>query len=278
MMLPPQGELIRDNLVPGKSVLTETRKRLSPDLYQTIPPSRIPELEEQGWVVDKRNKRTVRMRKAKPHDVAFEDRVWATFAKLGFTSLNKDRAFTLKYGPGIGERQQIDVFAADDDVVLVVECKSTAETRTGQFKKEIEAIQGQRAGMLRTIKNEYENHKVKFILATNNYGVTKPTADRIADVDIVHMSDEVIDYYLALADHLGVAARFQLLGNLFAGQKIPNLNHEVVAIEASMGGHKYYSFSIEPDRLLKLGYILHRSKANSSLMPTYQRQIGKAHV
>ena len=278
MILPPQGELIRDNLIPGRSVLAETRKRLSPDLFQTIPPSRIPELEVQGWVVDKRNKLTVRMRKAKPHDIAFEDRVWATFAKLGFSSLNKDRTFTLKYGPGNGERQQIDVFAADDDVVLVVECKSTAETRVGQFKKEIEAIQGQRAGILRAIKTEYENHKVKFILATNNYGVTKPTAERIADVDIVHMSDDVIDYYLALTDHLGVAARFQLLGNLFAGQKIPNLDHEVVAIEASMGGNKYYSFSIEPERLLKLGYILHRSKANSSLMPTYQRLIKKARL
>ena len=42
-----------------------------------------------------------------------------------------------------------------------------------------------------------------------------------------------------------------------------------------MGGHRYYSFSIEPDRLLKLAYILHRNKANSSLMPTYQRLIKK---
>ena len=32
-----------------------------------------------------------------------------------------------------------------------------------------------------------------------------------------------------------------------------------------MGGHKYYSFSIEPERLLKLGYILHRSKANPQI-------------
>ena len=45
-----------------------------------------------------------------------------------------------------------------------------------------------------------------------------------------------------------------------------------------MGGHKYYSFSIEPARLLKLGYILHRSKANSSLMPTYQRLIKKTRL
>ena len=246
MTLPPPGELIRDNLLPEKNVPAEIRKRLSPDLFLTVPPTRIPELQNLGWVLDKRNKRTVRMRKPKPHDVAFEDRVWAAFAKLGFASLNKDRTLTLKYGAGAGERQQIDVFAADDDVVLVVECKSSLDTKTGQFKQEIEAIQGQRDGVLRTIKKEYPDHKVKFILATNNYGVTMATAERIAAAQVIHMSDDVIDYYLALADHLGEAARFQLLGNLFAGQKIPNLDNEVVAIEASMGGHKYYSFSIEP--------------------------------
>ena len=232
-------------------------------------------MQQDGWVLDRRNKRSVRMRKAKPHDIAFEDRVWATLAKLGFTSLNRDRALTIKYGSGENECQQIDVFAADDDVVLVVECKSTSVTRAGQFKKEMEAIQGQRAGILKTIKAEFPGHKIKFILATNNYGVTSLIAERIASADIIHMNEEVIEYYLSLTEHLGAAARFQLLGNLFAGQKIPNLDPEVVAIEASMGGHKYYSFSIEPDRLLKLGFILHRSKANSSLMPTYQRLIKK---
>lgn len=40
-----------------------------------------------------------------------------------------------------------------------------------------------------------------------------------------------------------------------------------------MGGHTYYSFSIEPEKLLKIGYVLHRSQANNSLMPTYQRLI-----
>ena len=42
-----------------------------------------------------------------------------------------------------------------------------------------------------------------------------------------------------------------------------------------MGNHIYYSFSIEPDKLLKIGYVLHRSKANRKMMPTYQRIIKK---
>jgi DNA sulfur modification protein DndB len=46
---------------------------------------------------------------------------------------------------------------------------------------------------------------------------------------------------------------------------------EIPAIEGEMGGLKYYMFSIEPGILLKMGFILHRTKANVDEMPTYQR-------
>src|SRR5690606_34011812 len=51
--------------------------------------------------------------------------------------------------------------------------------------------------------------------------------------------------------------------------------NRVPAVEGWMGGHKYYSFSIEPEKLLKLGFVLHRNKANVAMMPTYQRLIKK---
>lgn len=38
-----------------------------------------------------------------------------------------------------------------------------------------------------------------------------------------------------------------------------------------MGGKIYYMFSIEPKLLLKIGFVLHRTRANESEMPTYQR-------
>jgi len=41
-----------------------------------------------------------------------------------------------------------------------------------------------------------------------------------------------------------------------------------------MGDHTYYSFSLEPAKLLKLGYILHRTKS-IKLLPSYQRLIKK---
>ena len=45
-----------------------------------------------------------------------------------------------------------------------------------------------------------------------------------------------------------------------------------------MGGYTYYAFSIQPEILLKIGYVLHRSEANEGMMPTYQRIIKKSRL
>jgi DNA sulfur modification protein DndB len=265
-------------LLSAKSIPATTRKRLDPHELVTVSAALQSEYEADGWVLEKALKRGVKMRRLKAHDVAFEDRVWATFASLNFPALNADRRFILAYGGSPNERKQIDVFVADEEVVLVIECKSAARPASHAFKSEIEAIQGTRQGIIRAIQAEFPKRKIKFVLATNNYVVSPATLDRIEAADIIHLDEDAIDYYLDLAKHLGKAARFQLLGRLFAGTKIPGLEPAVSAIEGRMGGHKYYAFMIEPARLLKLAYILHRDKANSLLMPTYQRIIKKARL
>lgn len=272
------GEAIRDHLLDEKKIPAETRRRLATHITKTVAKGAVEEYEQEGWVVDQPLKTRVRIRKEKPHDQAFEDRVWATFARLQFAHLNRDRTFELSYGSAPNEKQQIDVFAADEEVVLIVECKSTQSIRPGQFKREIEAIAGQRGGIIRRIRNEYPDRKVKFILATNNFSISKQVSERIDSADIARFTEDTIDYYLRLAEHLGAAAKYQLLGALFAGTKIPNLEPTVAAIRGSMGGHQYFSFAIEPARLLKMCYILHRNQANSAMMPTYQRLIKKSRL
>jgi DNA sulfur modification protein DndB len=276
--MPAPGEAIRDHLLPANKIAAESRRRLMAHVFETVARGRVKEYEDDGWVVHQELKYRTRMRKEKSHDRAFEDRVWATLARLQFTHLNRDRAFKLTYGAAPIQTQKIDVFAADDEVILLVECKSIETIRAGQFKKEIEAISGQRDGIIRRVRQEYPGHKVKFLLATNNYTVSEQVAERIEEADIVHFSEDTIDYYLGLADHLGAAAKYQLLGTLFAGTRIPNLEPSVPAIRGSMGGHVYYSFAIEPARLLKMSYVLHRNQANSALMPTYQRLIKKSRL
>ena len=271
-------EAFDGNLIAEKSISREIRKRLSQYQYETIPPLRQEQYESAGWVVDHKLKRSVVMRRVKPDDILFEDRVWAAMAKLSFPHLNKNHLFSLNYGPGVDERRQVQVFAADDEVALVIECRSTKTPVSSSFRHEIETIQEIRPGIIRTLRSVLPGRKVKFILATNNFAVSEPTLDRIREADIVHMDEDTIGYYLDLAEHLGQAARFQLLGSLFAGSKIPGIEPRVAAIRGKMGGHTYYSFAIEPARLLKLCYILHRNKANSELMPTYQRLIRKTRL
>jgi DNA sulfur modification protein DndB len=250
------GEAISDHLLAFNKIKGETRKRLLPHTFETISKGKVEAYEVDGWVVEKELKTRTRMRREKRHGRAFEDRVWAMCAQLQFPHLNRDGSFKLSYGAAPSAKQQIDVFAADEESVLLIECKSSETIRPGQFKKEVEAISGRRQGIVRRVKEEYPDHKIRFLLATNNYTLSAQVKERVEDAQIFHVDEDTVEYYLRLAEHLGAAAKYQLLGALFAGTKIPNLEPEVPAIRGSMGGYTYFSFAIEPARLLKMSYVL----------------------
>ena len=67
----------------------------------------------------KENKNTFVIRTPKPHDKAFEDRVWTCLAKMGFEEMNGTSSLKLVYlastnVPG----RKLDVYAADKETVL----------------------------------------------------------------------------------------------------------------------------------------------------------------
>jgi DNA sulfur modification protein DndB len=268
-------------LITEKDISKELRKRKNPYIFESIPinsPELLKEKYNEGWELDREYKTKTKIKKLKSQDAYFEDRVWTLFAKMGFNLLNKDRNFHLPYDKNNDKlTQQIDVFAKDDETVLLIECKSAIENKKGDFKKELEAMSGKIEGLMKTIKALFPDQKLKFkyILATQNYALSKPDIDRLQNLNGVHFDEETIDYYTNLFQQLGLASRYQLLGSLFFGQDIPELDNLVPAIKGKMGGHTYFSFSIEPEKLLKIGYVLHRNKANINMMPTYQRLIKK---
>ncbi|MCS4594806.1 DGQHR domain-containing protein [Brevibacterium sediminis] len=264
-----------NKLLTGREIRNELKNRANPNYRMKVHQSSIDHYQTEGWVVEKELTKDAWLQLPKPHDVAFEDRVWEMCAKLGFKVLNADRDLRLKYAKGDNETKQLDVLAIDDDVILVFECKSSQRdpAPTNAFKQEIEAIKGFRTGIIGNLRKHYPNRKVKFVLATNNINVTDETISRMNSANVSYMDEESVDYYLELAAHLGEAAKYQLLGNIFKGEKIEAINSKVPAIRGKMGGRTYYSFSIEPARLLKIAYVLHRNNANKSWMPTYQRVI-----
>lgn len=274
-----KAEEILAMTVSPDSFQRECRRRRSSYIFKTVKNALVETYLGDGWEAHQPYKKSTRMRRKKNVDVAFEDMIWTLFADIGFTVLNQDRAFVLRYGKGESDTRQIDVFTADDETILLVECKATnGELKKGHFKSDIEALSGISGGLIQRVRGAFPNHKVKIIFATSGYIVSSPDAERMRDAGIEHFDDDVVEYYQDLAKHLGAAARFQLLGRLFAGTKIPGMNNRVPAIRGRMGGHRYYAFSIEPEKILKIGYILHRNKANTNLMPTYQRLIKRSRL
>lgn len=234
---------------------------------------------DQGWyVLDDSLKREVKLGKNKPHDEVFEDEVWCLLSKMGFRYLSRDRHCRIRYDQQDGASQQLDVLAVDDECAIIVECRSAEGpgAKTANFKTDIESLGGKKAGLHREIRDRFGKPKLKiaYVLATKNYVVKSADLERLKAFDIAHMSEIDLEYYKELVGHLGTSARFQFEADLFQAQSIPELDGRVYAVEASMGGLDYYSFAIEPERLLKLGYVLHRSKS-IKILPTYQRLIKK---
>lgn len=274
-----EEDWLQNKLVSGNELKAQKKNRRSDYLSESIPLSEISAREKNGWTVCKYYKQTALVNKKKPQDMAFEDHVWNIFADMGFHCMNKNRKLELPYDKSnVKLTKQIDVFAVDDECVLLIECKSASEgPKCGNFKTVIEAISGYQKGIVNNLKKylSLNNHKFKWILATNNYYLSPVDKDRLKEFNILHFDEDILEYYRELAKHLGSSAKFQLLANIFRNNEIPGIANQVPAIAGRMGGHKYYSFSIEPDKLLKISYVLHRNKVNSEMMPTYQRLIKK---
>lgn len=265
-----------ENIVSGKELITAKNKRKNLYIEARERKVALEELEEEGWeyVKDYADSKFVKVRKEKPFYERFEDQIWLLFFQMGFKLLNRDANFKMNYDFNNPDfTQQIDVFAADDETILIVECKSSEDLNEVQFKKDIEKLHGQMEGLRKCALKQYPGRKVKCIWATHNCIMSAKDIKRLQEWDIIFFSDSTIQYYSELVKHLGTCSRYQLLGNLLANTEIKKMQNKVLAIKGKMGGHEYYEFSIEPEKLLKIGYVLHRNEANKNMMPTYQRII-----
>ncbi len=266
-----------DLLIEGDQLEEVAKERANEFIEDRVDNAILETKLKEGWLIKKEYKKTTIIKKPKPFCDVFENKVWSVFKGLGFKVMNLNNNFKLSYSddnPNL--TKQIDVIAIDDDVCLFVECKATETIdKSSSWKNEIESMQGYFQGITREIRKKYPNVKTKMIFATKNYVLGKQDLDRLADAKIAYFDNDTVDYYAQLVEHLGTAGRYQLLGMLFPKDEIKNLNMDVPAIRSKMGGLTYYTFNIEPEKLLKIAYILHRNNANHDNMPTYQRLIKK---
>lgn len=269
------SEEFTDKLVKDKEIRSSLRVRSRSFVTKTVDKRLLPDYEGTDWVVDKKHKKSVVLKKPKPHYAMFEDRVWTILARMGFTTLSKPD-IKLPYTddesiPG----KEIDIFAADSETLIVVECKSSETMKKDFFSKELNEYDKVISGGDKVLKKAFSRgHKIRYIFATNNIILSDNDSKRLKDLKMIHFNQDDIHYYEQLLNSVGQASKYQLLAKLFKDLEIPALDNKVPAVRGTMGGYYYYSFSLEPEKLLKISYILHQVNVNSE-EGGYQRLVGK---
>lgn len=265
-------------MVSGKALISEKNLRKKLFVSEKIATKDLISYVDNGWEKSKdfKNPKFVGVVKEKSVQEQFEDVVWVLFANMGFLELNSGKDFSVAYDFHDDELSvPVSVLAIDEETALVVLCRAAKTMKEYSFVTEINSFISKMSGLRKEVLKQYPGRKVKFIWATRNYISNRQDLGLLENAGIAYFNETTIEYYSELAKHLGSCARYQLLGYLFANQEIKNMDDRVPAIQGKMGGYTYYSFSIEPEKLLKIGYVLHRSDANASMMPTYQRIIKK---
>jgi len=264
-----------NKIVSGDELLEAYKIRKNDYIFIKVNNQDVEKYQNHGYEIINANSKKTALRLEKKFFDIFENEVWQIFYKMGFKLLNKENDFKVELQ---GNSKQLDIVAIDDETIIVIECKASEIFAKGKsFKKELESIKGNLEEIRSVFLKKFPGRKFKYILATKNCDIERDSNDmnRINEMKISYFNYDSVLYYRDLTEHLGTAAKYQLLGNIFQKVKIHGIENRVPAIQGTMGGLTYYTFLIEPDKLLKLAYILHRHNANISNFPTYQRIVKK---
>lgn len=236
--------------------------------------SEVEHYENLGWMAETPMKTRTPMSKPKGHTRQFEDDVWCMFYNLGFRILNADDQLRVQWGDNPGEDKQIDVLAVGDDAIFVVECKSAEKPKKQSFQQALIEMSAYQKGMTESLQQIYgKTKRVKFIFATRNYRIESDGDDamRMKNNGIYHLDENAYNYICNLIKSYKSSVIYQFHGLMFKDELINDESIVIPALKGTMGGRDYYLFSIEPSTLLKIGFVLHRTKVNDSMAPTYQR-------
>ena len=249
------------------------KSKNTPYDLRTIELNEVDDYENDGWEVVTTLKRKAKVQREKDPGRKFEDDVWCMFYNLGFKTLNYDDQLVVQWGPGTGDHHQLDVVAVDDEAIFVVECKVADKIKNANFKKDIDNLCQYKEGVTKALRQIYGEKKVKFVFATRNYKFAESSEDlqRMKDNKVYHFNENSYNYINNLIKAYKTSVKYQFYGLMFKNERISKDVIRVPALKGSMGGHDYYMLSIEPSKLLKIGFVLHRTKVNDSMAPTYQR-------
>ncbi len=239
---------------------------------------------QQGWALHRRLKTTVKLQKERQLDERLENKWWTLLYKMGYHEMNAGRQFRIlmKRRGDVEGKKQIDVFARDDETVLITECKACDTLRSRSLQKDIEEFGSLKGDLSNAIKKFYGvefRPKILWFFVTENIIWSEEDINRARVQNIKRVTENELPYYTQLVEHLGRAARFQFLAEFLKDQLVPGLeNMKVPATRGKLGGNHFYSFVTTPRHLLKVAFVNHRTLDDPEGHPTYQRLIQKSRL
>ncbi|WP_024517131.1 DGQHR domain-containing protein [Bradyrhizobium sp. Tv2a-2] len=267
--------------------VAEFKKRKQRFAQRKIHPADREKAVAEGWSATGRQYKDgqIQIEKTKSHDEVLENRFWSVLYHLGYDELNIGRKFKIQVtdlDKGEEVSKQVDVFAKDDDTVVIAECKSSASKSTTSFQKDIMEFAALKKSFAKSVTAVYgKDAKLKFIwlIVTRNIILTANDLKRAEHENIQVVGDRDLRYFEEIARNIGKAAKYQFLAEFLEGAKIKNLeDHQVPAIRAKIGGHLAYYFLVQPERLLPIAFANHRSLRDPSGNPAYQRLVKRARL
>jgi DNA sulfur modification protein DndB len=256
------------------------RKKARPYDQMSVKLKDLDEHLSNGWKVSQKRKTSATLQRPKKLDALLEDRVWALFWRMGFPQLSGlgGAQLVIEADSDHPIKNQIDVVAMDDEVCIVVECKSQqSRGRRPDLQQELAKLAVARGPVSIAVIASAGSTKKTSILVywTQNAVISRTDRERAQQHNIVIADDDDLSYYETLVNHLGPAARYQFLAEFIPGKAIPGLSITVPALQSKMAGHISYTFAIAPEFLLKVAYVSHRARGRGSDIATYQRMVSR---
>ncbi|MET4198748.1 DGQHR domain-containing protein [Bradyrhizobium sp. LA6.12] len=267
--------------------IAEFKKRKQRFAQRRIHPADREKFIAEGWAATGRQYKDgqIQVEKSKPHDEVLENRVWSVLYHFGYDELNTGRKFKIQItdaNKGEEVSKQVDVFAKDEDTVVIAECKSSATKSSGSFQKDIMEFAALKKSYVKSVTAVYgKESRLKFIwlMITRNIILSANDLKRAEHENIQIVGDRDLRYFEEIARNIGKAAKYQFLAEFLEGAKVKNLeDHQVPAIRAKIGGHQAYYFLVPPERLLPIAFVNHRSLRDPSGNPAYQRLVKRARL
>lgn len=274
-----------ENIKPTEELRTLARSNARTYWTKSVHHKLLSEALENGWEILKKRKTSVSLKKPKSHNALLEDRVWMLLYRMQFSFMSAAGGAKIRLDSKNEDSPttQLDVVGIEDELGLVIECKSQEKySKRPQFADDLAKLVQIRERFGRGVNGVQfpSRHKrqVALVFFFSNVELTKNDKERAAQSNVHVFDERDLDYYEKLVSHLGPAAKYQFFADMLPGRSVPGLEIRVPCVRTRMGKFNSYCFPISPEYLLKISYVSHRSKGKASDVHTYQRMLSKSRL